>query len=54
MTVYCEYSDYLDRFEYHGGTTIERSRERDGNLIWREWLTFNSIEEAETFISEQC
>ncbi len=38
---------YEDRYEYQGGTLIEHVRLREGRILWREWLEFESIEEAE-------
>lgn len=42
-----DYESYEDRYEYQGGTLIEHVRLREGRILWREWLEFESIEEAE-------
>lgn len=47
MTREIENESYEDRFEYHGGTLIEHLRTRAGKILWREWLEFESVEEAD-------
>ena len=54
MTRYIPYPDYLERIEYHGNTEVERIRTRSGALVSREWLLFNSVEEAECFFNDDC
>ncbi len=39
-------------YEYHGNTTIEMTRKQDGVTIEREWLLFDTVEEAQEFIYE--
>jgi hypothetical protein len=46
------YPDYQEAFEYHGSTTVEITRQRDGRVIWKDWLIFDSVEEASTFYNE--
>lgn len=46
------YPDYKEAFEYHGSTTIEITRQRGGRVIWKDWLIFDSVEEASTFYNE--
>jgi len=43
-----------DRLEYHGGTTIERVRQQSGLTILRDWLLFDTVEEAEDYFNEAC
>lgn len=54
MTKYVSHSDYCDCYEYHGGTQIERIRQHDGGTIWRDWILFDSIEEASDFFNDAC
>jgi hypothetical protein len=46
--------DYQDFFEYHGNTMIEQTRTRGDAVIWRDWIVFNSVEEAETYFNACC
>jgi hypothetical protein len=40
-------------FEYHGNTAIERVRKKNGKIL-RDWLFFDSIEEALSFFNDYC
>jgi hypothetical protein len=53
MTHLIEYSDYQEFFEYHGNTAIERTRMLNGEVA-REWIYFDTAEEAADFFYEQC
>ncbi len=53
MTRYHENRDGQEFFEYHGNTAIERIRRYRGR-VRREWLFFDSAEEAEGFFNEHC
>jgi hypothetical protein len=44
-----ESTDYQDNYEYHGNTTIEVIRKQDGITIDRDWILFDSVEEAQDF-----
>jgi hypothetical protein len=52
MTHYDHY-DVQESFEYHGNTAIERTRKKNGR-IRREWIFFDSIEEAVAFFNDYC
>jgi hypothetical protein len=54
MTKYVSHDEYCDCYEYHGGTQIERIRQHDGGTIWRDWILFDSIEEASDFFNDAC
>lgn len=54
MTLTTATHDYQDLFEYHGSTTIERIRKQNGAVIWRDWILFNSVEEAEDYLNDAC
>lgn len=38
-----------ESFEYHGNTAIEHIRRHGGVTILRDWIIFDSVEEAEAF-----
>lgn len=42
-----------ETFEYHGNTAIERTRKRNGK-VRREWIFFDSIEEALAYFNDYC
>ena len=46
--------DYCDCFEYHGNTTIELTRRQNGHTIWRDWILFDSVEEATEYFNDNC
>ncbi|MDJ0780748.1 MAG: hypothetical protein QNJ22_02190 [Desulfosarcinaceae bacterium] len=54
MTRQVEHSDYQEVFEYHGNTAIERIRYHERGLMRREWLLFDTIEEAAEAFNEYC
>jgi hypothetical protein len=49
MTLKNYYSDYHESFEYHGNTAIVVTREKDGVIIKRDWIFFDSVQEAQDF-----
>lgn len=53
MTYRIEFADYHETFEYHGNTAIEYIRVQDGT-VQRDWLLFDSAEEAAAYFHEQC
>lgn len=48
------YPTYNDVFEYHGNTEILRTRKRGGTIIRKDWLVFNSPEEAMDHFNTKC
>ncbi len=48
------YSDFLDYFEYHGGTTIELTRKKADKTILQDWIMFDSVEAALEYFNEYC
>ena len=48
------HSNYQDFFEYHGNTIIEFIRRQEGITILRDWLLFDSAEEALAFLNTTC
>jgi hypothetical protein len=53
MTGHITYQDYEETYEYHGNVAIERIRLQDGS-VERDWLYFDSTEEAVEFFNEVC
>ena len=49
MTLKTYYSDYQEKYEYHGNTAIEVTREKNGVTIKRDWIFFDSVQEAQDF-----
>jgi hypothetical protein len=54
MTHQLTSTEYEDAYEYHGCTTISVTRRRAGSTVWRDWLIFDSVEEAAAFFHESC
>jgi len=54
MTKNISHPDYYDSYEYHGNTTIELTRKQDGMIIWRDWILFDSVEEATDYFNDAC
>lgn len=48
------YPGYNDCYEYHGNTTIERIRKKGDVTISRDWLIFDSVEEAFDYYNDNC
>jgi hypothetical protein len=45
-------TDYQEIFEYHGNTSVERVRKRGNSVLLRDWIFFDSVEEAEAFFHD--
>ncbi len=45
---YHEYQDYL---EYHGNTAVELTRKKGRTIISREWIYFDTVEDAQIFFN---
>ena len=45
---------YHDYFEYFGNTEIERIRQHAGRILRRDWIIFDSVEEAMEFFNSKC
>ena len=54
MTKDISHPDYHDCYEYHGSTTIELTRKQDGVILWRDWIIFDSVEEATEYFNDAC
>ena len=43
-----------DFFEYHGNNEIVRIRNQNGTIVRRDWLVFNSADEAMEYFNTKC
>jgi len=48
------YQNYQEKFEYHGNTAIERIRKRGRIVIARDWLLFDTVEDAAEYFNSSC
>ena len=49
----CEsYPSYQECYEYHGSTVIELIRKQSGMIIKRDWILFDSVDEAQEFFND--
>jgi len=46
------YTDFYDIIEYFGNTEIKRVRKKGSDVVRRDWIIFDSVEEAMTFFNE--
>ena len=49
MTIQIYDSDYCVSYEYHGNTAVEITRKKDGVTVNRDWIYFDSVQEAQDF-----
>ena len=54
MTKYDFSTEYDDCYEYHGNTTIELTRRQGEMTLWRDWITFDTVQEAADFFNAHC
>ena len=54
MTKHIFNPDYHDCYEYHGNTTIELTRKQGEITVWRDWITFDTVQEAADYFNEHC
>ena len=54
MTRSESYQDYQCCYEYHGNTSVEITKTQDGITIERDWILFDSVEEAQEFFYDDC
>jgi hypothetical protein len=52
MTRHELYPDYNECYEYHGNTAVEITRKQAGVTIKRDWILFDSVEEAQEFFHD--
>ncbi len=49
MTKHTGFKNYHECYEYHGNTTIERIKKQFGRIVSRDWIIFNTVEEAREY-----
>ena len=54
MRKYEIYPTYSDFYEYHGNTEILRIRKKYGTIIRKDWIVFNSTDEAMDHFNNKC
>ena len=54
MTKHNFSQEYDEFYEYHGSTTIELTRRQGEITVWRDWITFNTVQEAADYFNEHC
>jgi hypothetical protein len=52
MTIQNYYADYYENYEYHGNTSVELTLIRNGVTVKRDWIFFDSVQEAQDFFYE--
>lgn len=45
---------FQEYFEYHGNTAVEMTRKEFGYVIKRDWILFDTVEEAQSFYYDNC
>ena len=48
------YPTYYDSYEYYGNTEIVLTRKFGDMTIWRDWILFDSAEEASDYYNNHC
>jgi hypothetical protein len=54
MTTHISNQNIQEYFEYHGSTTIERTRKTGGCTLLHDWILFNSVQEAQEYFYNEC
>ncbi len=54
MTRHLTSEAYCDCYEYHGSTQIEHTRTQAGETLWRDWIIFDTVEEAADYFNAAC
>ena len=54
MVVRIHHPDVFESYEYHGNTSIEKTRTDTGGFIRRDWILFDTVEEAQIYFNENC
>ncbi|MBW2408114.1 MAG: hypothetical protein JRF17_12140 [Deltaproteobacteria bacterium] len=52
MTIQHRYSDHYENYEYHGNTAVEITFIKNGVTIKRDWILFDTVQEAQDFFYE--
>ena len=54
MKKHVSYPRYYDFYEYHGSTQIVRIRKQGKRTVRKDWLSFNTVEEAMDYFNNSC
>ena len=54
MTKHIFVQHHHEFFEYHGNTMVERIKKGAGNTVTRDWILFDTVEEAQEFFNSNC
>jgi hypothetical protein len=54
MRKYELYTTHHDLYEYHGNTEIVRIRETSGKTVRKDWIIFDTVEEAMDYFNSKC
>ena len=54
MRKYELYPTHYDFFEYFGNTEIVRIRKLNGTTVRKDWLIFDSVDEAMEYFNTDC
>ena len=54
MKKHVSYPAYYDFYEYHGNTQILRIRKQGKKTLRKDWLSFNTVEEAMDYFNSGC
>lgn len=54
MKKYEPHPTHYDLFEYFGNTEIVRIRKQNGATVRKDWLMFNSVDEAMEYFNTAC
>ena len=54
MTRLLSSQTYSDTYEYHGNTAIEHTRTLAGEIVLRDWIMFDTVEEASEYFNDEC
>jgi hypothetical protein len=51
MTRQMSVDEFCDCYEYHGSTTIAHRRTQGGETVWKDWILFDTVEEASEYFN---
>ena len=54
METQTQTTGFQEYFEYHGNTAVEMTRKEFGYVIKRDWILFDTVEEAQSFYYDHC
>ena len=54
MRKFIRHHSYQEYYEYHGNTVIERTRKQGSVTIRKDWILFDTVEEASEYFNNDC